>query len=232
MRVYRRRRFIVPVDGFFEWKAIKGQKPKQPYAVAMKDGTPFGLGGLWENWKDPTSGEWVLTFTIITTHANQLVAEIHDRMPLILAPGDCAHWLSDEPDPHDLIRPYASEPMWMRPISTRVNISAPLIWSRSMRRSRRSPLWLPVSSDGPRTSSTSKGAPSPMDTRSVRRARCSLRNLSTQCAGMTSPVALSHSALPLAFAPLLNHYGFFSHYSSSHLHSIAQCPRTRDMSGL
>jgi putative SOS response-associated peptidase YedK len=118
---YRRRRCIVPVDGFFEWKAIKGQKAKQPYAIAMKDGSPFGLGGLWENWKDPTSGEWIRTFAIITTDANELVALIHDRMPLILAPGDYARWLTDEPDPHDLMRPYASEPMRMWPISTRVN---------------------------------------------------------------------------------------------------------------
>ncbi len=68
---YRRRRCIVPVDGFFEWKAIKGQKAKQPYAIGMKDGSPFGLGGLWENWKDPASGEWVRTFAIITTDANE-----------------------------------------------------------------------------------------------------------------------------------------------------------------
>jgi putative SOS response-associated peptidase YedK len=46
---YQRRRCILPVDGFFEWKAIKGQKAKQPYAIAMKDGKPFGIGGLWEN---------------------------------------------------------------------------------------------------------------------------------------------------------------------------------------
>ena len=45
-------------------KAIKGQKAKQPYAIAMKDGSPFGIGGLWENWKDPTSGEWVRPFAI------------------------------------------------------------------------------------------------------------------------------------------------------------------------
>ena len=54
---YRKRRCIVPVDGFFEWKAIKGQKAKQPYAIAMKDGAPFGIAGIWENWKDPSSGE-------------------------------------------------------------------------------------------------------------------------------------------------------------------------------
>jgi putative SOS response-associated peptidase YedK len=51
---YRFRRCILPVDGFYEWKAIKGQRAKQPYAIAMKDGSPFGIAGLWENWKDPS----------------------------------------------------------------------------------------------------------------------------------------------------------------------------------
>ena len=93
----------------------------KPYAIAMKDGSPFGLGGLWENWKDPTSGEWVRTFAIITTGANDLVAEIHDRMPLILGRGDYVRWLSDEPDPRDLMRPFPADPMRMWPMSTRVN---------------------------------------------------------------------------------------------------------------
>jgi putative SOS response-associated peptidase YedK len=110
----------VPVDGFFEWKAIKG-KPKQPYAIAMRDGSPFGIGGLWENWKDPASGEWIRTFVVITTGANELVAQIHDRMPLIIAPADYERWLGDEPDRHDLMRPYPAERMRMWPISTRVN---------------------------------------------------------------------------------------------------------------
>lgn len=118
---YRRRRCILPVDGFFEWKPIKGQRAKQPYAIAMKDGQPFGIGGIWENWKDPTGGKWVRTFAVITTDANVLVAEIHDRMPLILRSQDYMQWLSDEPDPHDLMRPYPAEPMRMWPISTRVN---------------------------------------------------------------------------------------------------------------
>ena len=56
---YRMRRCIVPVDGFFEWKAIKGQRAKQPDAIAMKDGSPFGIAAPWENWKDPASGEWI-----------------------------------------------------------------------------------------------------------------------------------------------------------------------------
>jgi putative SOS response-associated peptidase YedK len=118
---YRRRRCLLPVDGFFEWRAIKGQKAKQPFAIAMKDGSPFGLGGLWENWKDPASGEWIRTFAIIMTDANELVAEIHDRMPLIIPPGDYARWLSDEADPADLMRRFPAEPMRIWPISTRVN---------------------------------------------------------------------------------------------------------------
>lgn len=72
----------------------------------MKDGKPFCHGGLWENWKDTKLGEWIRTFAIITTDANEMVAEIHDRMRLILAPGDCARWLGDEPDPRDLMRPF------------------------------------------------------------------------------------------------------------------------------
>jgi putative SOS response-associated peptidase YedK len=116
-----RGRCIVPVDGFFEWKAIKGQRAKQPYAIAMKDGSPFGLAGIWENWKDPASGEWIRTFAIITTESNELVADIHDRMPVILTPADYACWLGEEPDPRDLMRPFPAEPMRMWPISTRVN---------------------------------------------------------------------------------------------------------------
>jgi putative SOS response-associated peptidase YedK len=106
---------------FFRPTAAVGQKAKQPYAIAMKDGSPFGLGALWENWKDPATGEWIRTFTVITTDANDLVTEIHDRMPLILAPGDYARWLGDEPDPADLMRPFPAEPMRMWRISTRVN---------------------------------------------------------------------------------------------------------------
>jgi len=115
---YRTRRCIVPVDGFFEWNAIKGQRAKQPYAIAMKDGSPFGLAGIWENWKEPTSGEWIRTFAIITTDSNELVADIH---PVILPPGDFARWLGEEPDPRDPMRPFPAEPMRMWPISTRVN---------------------------------------------------------------------------------------------------------------
>ena len=87
----------------------------------MKDGTPFGIAGIWENWKEPASGEWIRTFAIITTDSNELVVEIHDRMPVILAPADYVRWLSEELDPRDLMRPFPAHLMRMWPISTRVN---------------------------------------------------------------------------------------------------------------
>jgi putative SOS response-associated peptidase YedK len=118
---FRKRRCIVPVDGFFEWRAERGGK--QPYAIAMKDRSPFGLAGLWENWKDPATGEWVRTFCVITTWANELVSRIHDRMPAILRPEEYERWRGADEPPADLLRPFPAEPMTMWPISARVNSS-------------------------------------------------------------------------------------------------------------
>jgi SOS response associated peptidase (SRAP) len=91
-------------------KAIKGEKTKQPYA---KDGKPFGLVGIWKNWKQPATGDWVGTFAVITIDANAPVADIHDRMPLIIVPGG----YGDDPDP----RPFPADLMRIWPISMRVN---------------------------------------------------------------------------------------------------------------
>lgn len=118
---YAQRRCIVPVDGFFEWQAIKGARAKQPYAIVMKDGAPFGLAGFWENWRNPSKGVWERTFAIITVPANDLVGQIHERMPAILEPSGYDRWLGLEPDPRDLLITYPSEPMVMWPISSRVN---------------------------------------------------------------------------------------------------------------
>jgi putative SOS response-associated peptidase YedK len=119
---YAKRRCIVPVNGFFEWKAIKGVKAKQPFAIGMRDGSPFALAGIWENWKHPETEEWLRTFCIITTTANELVGQIHDRMPVIIPAASYGRWLANvEPDPRDLLVPYPSELMRLWPISTRVN---------------------------------------------------------------------------------------------------------------
>jgi putative SOS response-associated peptidase YedK len=119
---YKRRRCLLPIDNFFEWKAIKGAKAKQPFAIAMKSGEPFAVAAIWENWQRPGTEEWVRSFCVLTTDANVLVAEIHDRMPVILAPEAYDRWLANaEPDPRDLLVPFPAEPMTMWPISIKVN---------------------------------------------------------------------------------------------------------------
>ncbi len=117
-KAFEKRRCLVPVDGFFEWKKIG--KRKQPYMIAMVDRAPFTLAGLWENWKDPESGEWVRTFTIITTDANELVATIHDRMPVVIGPEDRERWLKG-PNPKELLKPYPAKQMTMWPVSPDLN---------------------------------------------------------------------------------------------------------------
>jgi putative SOS response-associated peptidase YedK len=87
----------------------------------MKDGSPFGLAGLWENWRNPNTGEWERTFAIITVPSNTLVRQIHHRMPAILDPTTYDRWLSPEPDPTELLLSYPPPFMVMWPISTRVN---------------------------------------------------------------------------------------------------------------
>lgn len=117
---YRARRCLVPIDGFFEWKDILGTgKNKQPYAVAMKSGAPFALAGIWEAWRNAADVD-VRTFAIITCPANAMMAAIHDRMPVILHPENYERWLSPEPEPDDLMKPFPSELMTMWPIGKAV----------------------------------------------------------------------------------------------------------------
>jgi putative SOS response-associated peptidase YedK len=73
----------------------------------MKDGSPFGLAGVWENWRNPR-GEWERCFAIITVPSNELVAQSHSRMPAILEPQSYNRWLGLEPDPRDLLITYPS----------------------------------------------------------------------------------------------------------------------------
>ncbi len=116
---YRRHRVLLPANGFYEWMARAGGK--QPMLVAMRDGAPFAFAGLAERWLPP-DGEPLDTCTILTTDANALLRPVHDRMPVIVAPGDYARWLDPSlADPADLIRPYPDEAMRVDPVSTRVN---------------------------------------------------------------------------------------------------------------
>src|SRR5207249_2854397 len=80
------------------------------------------LAGIWENWQKPGTEEWIRSFAVITTTANELVSDIHDRMPVIIPPEAYDRWLSAvEPDPRDLLVPFPATLMTMWPISTRVN---------------------------------------------------------------------------------------------------------------
>lgn len=116
-RPYASKRCLIPIDGFFEWKDIHGTgKDKQPYAIAMKDGSPFALAGIFDLWKNPETGELVRTFCVVTCEPNELMATIHDRMPVILAARDYERWIGPEADPADLMKPFPAALMTMWPI--------------------------------------------------------------------------------------------------------------------
>ena len=109
---FHRRRCLVPTDGFYEWLQV-APKIKQPYSFMMKDEAPFAFAGLWDAWKEPDGG-WHQSFSIITTEANELMAAVHTRMPVILHSKDYGRWLSrevTERPPVDLLRPFESEEM-------------------------------------------------------------------------------------------------------------------------
>src|SRR5688572_8624274 len=90
----QKRRCLIPADVFYEWQDIPGQKRRKPYAVAMLEGEPFALGGLWEAWREKEGGAWLITCAILTTEPNELLAPIHDRMPVILREEDYERWLA------------------------------------------------------------------------------------------------------------------------------------------
>ena len=111
------KRCLIPVDGFYEWKAIAG-KGKQPMCFTVKDTEIFSLAGLWEIWDRPQ--EIIHSFTIITTEANELVSEVHDRMPVILDEENQYLWLSKKlsMEEHlELLKPFPSEKMSFKPVS-------------------------------------------------------------------------------------------------------------------
>ena len=108
---FARKRCLILADGFFEWKA-QG-KGKQPYFIQLASREPFAFAGLWDHWSAPDGGE-KLTCSIITCEPNDLMAEIHNRMPVILSPQNYPRWL-DPGDPAqlpvDLLRPYPAGEM-------------------------------------------------------------------------------------------------------------------------
>lgn len=126
---FAKKRCIIPVDGFYEWKAPPpGQKRKQPYFIHRPDGEPYAFAGLWEEWRGTgPDGEdvTVRSTAIVTGEANAAMSKIHDRMPIVLAPSDWSTWLS--PEVHDtdllgsLLVPAPNRLITMHPVSTEVN---------------------------------------------------------------------------------------------------------------
>ena len=120
---FRRRRCLIPTDGFYEWQ--KTTSGKQPYAIRFTDARLFAFAGLWDQWRDRETGDAVESCTILTTSANDVVARIHDRMPVIMPPSAWQQWLdvtlTDQASLQPLLEPHPPDEMTVTPVSRRVN---------------------------------------------------------------------------------------------------------------
>lgn len=120
----RRRRCLIPADGFYEWQTRPGSKVKQPYYIARADGAPLAMAGLWDQWRDPQGTTVIESCSILVTAADPRLAPIHPRMPVLLDPDAFAAWLDPAPrEPHQLqplLRPYPGERLRICPVSRRV----------------------------------------------------------------------------------------------------------------
>jgi putative SOS response-associated peptidase YedK len=119
---FKHRRCLILADGFYEWQKLENRK--QPYYFQLQDSEPFAFAGLWSKWQTKER-EIIISCTIITTAANELVQSVHDRMPIILSPEVYDRWLDPELTNSesilDLLKPYASEKMQAIPVSSLVN---------------------------------------------------------------------------------------------------------------
>ena len=120
---FARRRCVIPADGFYEWRREGARK--QPFLIHAADDRPLAFAGVWAPWKDPATGEWVLSAAVVTTSANGVVGQLHNRMPVILEPSEWPIWADPEiRDPGllgDLLRPAADELLTLTPVSPLVN---------------------------------------------------------------------------------------------------------------
>ena len=123
---FRKRRCLIPADGFYEWKKVPGAKKKQPMFIHRPDGAPLAFAGLWSVWTDKRRPDETLhSCTIITTEANDDLAPVHDRMPVILAEDAWETWLREGNDDLEtlgrLLVPAPPRLVELRPVSTEVN---------------------------------------------------------------------------------------------------------------
>lgn len=131
---FRRRRCLIPADGFYEWQKIAGSTSsksgkKQPYFIHYRDDRPFAFAGIWESWRAKAQASpdalTLESCTIVTTSATKALESIHDRMPVILEPGDHALWLDptvqDPAAVQHLVAPNDDKAIVAEPVSTHVN---------------------------------------------------------------------------------------------------------------
>jgi putative SOS response-associated peptidase YedK len=117
---FQKRRCLIPADGFYEWK--RTGKLKQPYYFQLKDEAAFVFAGIWDQWQG--DGRVIVSCAIITTTANELLASVHDRMPVILSPSSQHAWLSTKATPAELtglLSPFPAEQMKAHTVSDEVN---------------------------------------------------------------------------------------------------------------
>ncbi len=119
----RRRRCLLPASGFYEWQATA--TGKQPWYISARDGSLLAMAGVFEAWRASETADWLLSCCIVTTEPNTLMAKIHDRMPVLLAPGQWGRWLSrDLQDPaalRPLLAPCPPERLQAWPVDRAVN---------------------------------------------------------------------------------------------------------------
>ena len=128
---FKKHRCLIPMDGFYEWHAQPDRKAKQPYFVHRVDGEPLAVAGLWSTWRDRSAGpdaDWLHSCTVVTTSANETMATIHDRMPVILPASAWAKWLDATNEDVEalgrLLVPAPNRLLTMHPVSTEVNRAA------------------------------------------------------------------------------------------------------------
>ena len=121
---FKYKRCIILADGFYEWKTVPGSKIKIPHFIFLKSRQPFAFAGLWDEWHSLEGGS-LRSATIITTEPNELMASIHNRMPVILNLSDYTQWLDPAPQTpanlQHLLRPFPADKMSAHPVSTLVN---------------------------------------------------------------------------------------------------------------
>jgi putative SOS response-associated peptidase YedK len=115
---FKRTRCLIPASGYYEWKAMPDGK--QPFYITASDGSVLSFAGLWDEWRNPETGEPLKSATIIVTAANKLTGEIHDRMPVVLAPAQFEPWLSGTAGT-DILQPAPEDALRMWPVSHKVN---------------------------------------------------------------------------------------------------------------